>query len=56
MGRLRIKRGPGKQRVPGKDFRLADEVRYIQRYFRYSGRSCCLWPSQPPAITYTQFS
>lgn len=31
MGRLRIKRGPGQQRVPGKDFRLADEVRYIQR-------------------------
>lgn len=24
-------RGPGKQQVRGKDFRLADEVRYIQR-------------------------
>jgi hypothetical protein len=31
MGRFRIKRMPGKQKVPGKDFRLADEVRYIQR-------------------------
>lgn len=31
MSRFRIKRGSGKQRVQGKDFRLADEVRYIQR-------------------------
>ena len=31
MGRFRIKRGPGQRQVPGKDFRLADEVRYIQR-------------------------
>lgn len=31
MGRLWIKRGAGKQQVQGKDFRLADEVRYIQR-------------------------
>lgn len=31
MGRLKIKRGAGKQRVDGKTFRLADEVRYIQR-------------------------
>jgi len=31
MGRFRIKRGPGKRQVPGKDLRLADEVRYIQR-------------------------
>ena len=31
MGRLRIKRGPGQRQVSGKDFRLADEVRYIQR-------------------------
>jgi hypothetical protein len=31
MGRLRIKRGPGQQQVQGKDFRLRDEVRYIQR-------------------------
>lgn len=27
----RIKREPGKRQVQGKDFRLADEVRYIQR-------------------------
>ncbi len=31
MGRLKIKRRPGKQRVDGKTFRLADEARYIQR-------------------------
>jgi hypothetical protein len=31
MGRLKIKRGPGKQWVQGKNWRLADEVRYIQR-------------------------
>ncbi len=30
MGRGTIKRGAGKQHVEGKDFRLADEVRYIQ--------------------------
>ena len=30
-GRKRIKRGPGKRMVDGKSFRLADEVRYIQR-------------------------
>lgn len=31
MGRLKIKRGAGKRQVQGKDFRLADEVRYMQR-------------------------
>jgi len=31
MGRFRIKRGPGKRRVQGRDFRWAEEVRYIQR-------------------------
>jgi len=31
MGLLRIKRRVGKQNVRGSDFRLADEVRYIQR-------------------------
>lgn len=31
MGRLKIKRGSGKRQIRGKDFRLADEVRYIQR-------------------------
>jgi hypothetical protein len=30
-GRKRIKRGPGQRLVDGKSFRLADEVRYIQR-------------------------
>ena len=31
MSRKRIKRGSGKRWVEGKDFRLSDEVRYIQR-------------------------
>ena len=31
MGRKTIKRGPGKRHIDGKDFRLADEIRYIQR-------------------------
>ena len=31
MRRFRIKRGSGKQWVEGKDFRLSDDVRYIQR-------------------------
>jgi hypothetical protein len=31
MSRKRIKRGPGKRPVEGKDFRLSDEVSYIQR-------------------------
>jgi len=31
VGRKTIRRRPGKQRVEGKSFRLADEVRYIQR-------------------------
>ncbi|HEY7322195.1 MAG TPA: hypothetical protein VIE89_31910 [Candidatus Binatia bacterium] len=31
MRRPKIKRGPGKRRVEGKNFRLAEEVRYIQR-------------------------
>src|ERR1700751_3984418 len=30
-GRKTIKRGPGKRIVEGESFRLADEVRYIQR-------------------------
>ena len=37
--RTPIKRGPGKRRVDGKDFRLADEVRYVQRCAaRHHGR------------------
>ena len=31
MGRLKTKRGSGKRWVQGKDLRLSDEVRYIQR-------------------------
>ena len=31
MSRFRIKRGPGKRLIQGKDLRLSDEVRYIQR-------------------------
>lgn len=31
MGRRTIQRGPGKQWVEGKSFRVADEVRYIQK-------------------------
>lgn len=31
MGRKTIKRGPGKRHIDGKDFHLADEIRYIQR-------------------------
>jgi hypothetical protein len=31
MARLKIKRGAGKRWVEGKTFRLAEEVRYIQR-------------------------
>ena len=39
MGRLKIKRGAGKQWVEGKSLRLAEEVRYIQRCAaRYDGR------------------
>ena len=30
-GRKRSGRGPGQQIIGGRDFRLADEVRYIQR-------------------------
>jgi hypothetical protein len=39
MGRTTIKRGPGKRLVDGKSFRLADEVRHIQRRAaRHDGR------------------
>jgi hypothetical protein len=31
QGRKTVKRGPGQRIVDGKSFRLADEVRYIQR-------------------------
>jgi hypothetical protein len=31
MGRKKIRRGPGQREMSGKDFRLAEEVHYIQR-------------------------
>jgi hypothetical protein len=31
LGRKTIKRGSGQRQIAGKDFRLADEIRYIQR-------------------------
>jgi len=31
VGSKKIKRGPGKRAIAGKDFNLADEIRYIQR-------------------------
>ncbi len=31
MGRAKIRRGPGQRDMRGKDFRLAVEIRYIQR-------------------------
>jgi hypothetical protein len=31
VGRKTIKQGPGKRHIDGKDFHLADEIRYIQR-------------------------
>jgi hypothetical protein len=34
MGRKKIRRGPGSREISGKDFRLAEEVRYIQRRAR----------------------
>jgi len=38
-GRKPIRRGPGKRTIEGKSFRLADEVRYIQRRAAdYDGR------------------
>jgi len=39
VGRKTIKRGLGKRRIEGKDFRLADETRYIQsRAAEHDGR------------------
>ena len=45
MGWLRMRRGPGKRRVDGKAFRLADEVRYIQcRAAEYDSRIVTVGP------------
>jgi hypothetical protein len=39
MERKTIRRGPGKRQTSGKDFRLAEEIRYIQRRAAdYDGR------------------
>ena len=39
MGRKIIKRGPGTRHIAGKDFHLADEIRYIQqRAAEHDGR------------------
>lgn len=45
MGRFKMKRGPGKQLVDGRSFRLAAEVRYIQgRAAQYEGRIVTVGP------------
>jgi len=45
MSRKRIKRGSGKRRVEGKDFRLSDEVSYIQRRAaQYNSRIVTIGP------------
>ena len=45
MGRRTIKRGAGKRAVEGKDFRLAEEIDYIQgRAAAYDGRFVTVGP------------
>jgi hypothetical protein len=45
MGRKTIRRGPGKRQITGKDFRLAEEIRYIQRRAaEYDGRMITIGP------------
>ena len=45
MGRKTIKRGPGKRQIEGKDFHLADEIRYIQhRAAEHDGRFVTVGP------------
>lgn len=45
MGRKTIKRGTGKRTVQGKDFRLADEIDYIQcRAAAHDGRFVTVGP------------
>jgi hypothetical protein len=45
VGRKTIKRGPGKRAVHGKDFRLADEIDYIQcRAAEHDGRFVTVGP------------
>ena len=45
MGRRKIRRRPGQGEIRGKDFRLADEIRYIQRRAAvYDGRFVTVGP------------
>ena len=45
MGRRKIRRGPRQREIGGKDFRLADEIRYIQlRAAAYDGRFVTVGP------------
>jgi hypothetical protein len=45
VGRKTIKRGPGKKRLDGKDFLLADEIEYIRnRAAAYDGRLVTVGP------------
>lgn len=45
MGRKTIRRGPGQRRLSGKDFHLADEIRYIQRRAaEHDGRMVTIGP------------
>jgi hypothetical protein len=45
VGRRTIKRGPGKKRLDGKDFRLSDEIHYIRsRAAEYDGRLVTVGP------------
>ena len=45
MGRKTIRLGPGQRRISGKDFRLADEIRYIQRRAaEHDGRMVTIGP------------
>lgn len=45
MGRRKIRRGPSQREILGKDFRLADEIRYIQRCAAaYDGRLVTVGP------------
>jgi hypothetical protein len=45
MGRKTIRRGPGKREINGKDFHLAEEIRYIQRRAAaYDGRMVTIGP------------
>ena len=45
MGQKTIKRGLGKRHIDGKDFQLAEEIRYIQRRAaEYDGRWVTIGP------------